>query len=262
MKNKILVFFTILFMLMFLVVGCKSEPEVAPAETPVEEVPPVEPTPEPEPEPVVEPIPEPEPEPIPEVPQVLEEELLANATKAFNNATSMKDKIEKLSLAKYNEASYSEGNSAFEKYNSLVAENGSVAEKLASAVLAEKKYKEVLDSAFSKLASEKKAEVVKVRNDALEIKANKADKVGFDAAQLLFTTAETSSAAKEYENAYNYYVKAKDAFDDVYNNVSAKRVAALEAIERAKNKAADVESFAEEADNIAPLTNENTPVEE
>lgn len=260
MKNKILVFFTILFMLMFLVVGCKSDPEVAPAETPVEEVPPVEPTPEPEPEPVVEPIPE--PEPIPEVPQVLEEELLANATKAFNNATSMKDKIEKLSLAKYNEASYSEGNSAFEKYNSLVAENGSAAEKLASAVLAEKKYKEVLDSAFSKLASEKKAEVVKIRNDALEIKSNKADKVGFDAAQLLFTTAETSSAAKEYENAYNYYVKAKDAFDDVYNNVSAKRAAALEAIERAKNKAADVESFAEEADNIAPLTNENTPVEE
>ena len=56
--------------------------------------------------------------------------------------------------------------------------------------------------------------------------------------------------------AYNYYVKAKDAFNDVYNNVSAKRAAALEAIERAKNKAADVDTFAAEADKIAPLSQE------
>lgn len=256
MKNKILVFFTILFMLMFLVVGCKSDPEVPPEETPVEEVPPVEPTPEPEP------VVEPEPEPMPEVPQILEEELLANATKAFDNATSMKDKIEKLSLAGYNEDSYNEGNSAFERYNSLVAENGSATEKLTNAILAEKKYKEVLDSAFFKLAAEKKVEVVQVRNDALEIKSDKADKVGFEAAQLLFVTAETASAAKEFEKAYDYYAKAKDAFSDVYSNVSSKRAAALEAIERAKNKAADVESFAEEADEIAPITSQTTTEEE
>lgn len=254
MKNKILVIFTILFMLMFLVVGCKSDPEVPPEETPVEEVPPVEPTPEP--------VVEPEPEPMPEVPQILEEELLANATKAFDNATSMKDKIEKLSLAGYNEDSYNEGNSAFERYNSLVAENGSATEKLTNAILAEKKYKEVLDSAFFKLAAEKKVEVVQVRNDALEIKSDKADKVGFEAAQLLFVTAETASAAKEFEKAYDYYAKAKDAFSDVYNNVSSKRAAALEAIERAKNKAADVESFAEEADEIAPITSQTTTEEE
>ena len=40
------------------------------------------------------------------------------------------------------------------------------------------------------------------------------------------------------------------------NNVSAKRAAALEAIERAKNKAADVDTFAAEADKIAPLSQE------
>ena len=245
MKNKILVIFTILLMLMFLVVGCKSDPEVPPEETPVEEVPPVEPTPEP--------VVEPEPEPMPEVPQILEEELLANETKAFDNATSMKDKIEKLSLAGYNEDSYNEGNSAFERYNSLVAENGSATEKL---------YKEVLDSAFFKFAAEKKVEVVQVRNDALEIKSDKADKVGFEAAQLLFVTAETASAAKEFEKAYDYFAKAKDAFSDVYSNVSSKRAAALEAIERAKNKAADVESFAEEADEIAPITSQTTTEEE
>lgn len=251
MKNKFLVFFTVIFMMMFLVVGCKSDPEVPPTETPVEEVPPVEPTPEPEP------VVEPTPEPTPVVPEVLEEELLANATKAFDNATSMKDKIEKLSFASYNESSYNDGISAFEKYNSLVAENGSATEKLATAVLAEKKFKEVLDSAFSKLASEMKAEVIKVRNDALEIKANKADKVGFDAALLLFTTAESSSVLKDYESSYNYFVKAKDAFDDVYKNVSAKRAAALEAIERAKNKADNVDEFAVEADKIAPLSTED-----
>jgi tetratricopeptide (TPR) repeat protein len=256
MKNKFLVLFTVIFMMMFLVVGCKSDPEVPPTETPVEEVPPVEPTPKPEP------VVEPTPEPTPVVPEVLEEELLANATKAFDNATSMKDKIEKLSFASYNESSYNDGISAFEKYNSLVAENGSATEKLTNAILAEKKYKEVLDSAFFKLAAEKKVEVVQVRNDALEIKSDKADKVGFEAAQLLFVTAETASAAKEFEKAYDYYAKAKDAFSDVYSNVSSKRAAALEAIERAKNKAADVESFAEEADEIAPITSQTTTEEE
>ena len=248
MKNKILIIFAMLFMMTLLVVGCKSDPEVPPTETPVEDVPPVEPTPEPEP------VVEPEPEPKPLVSQVLEEEVLANATKAFDNATLMKDKIEKLSLAGYNESAFNEGNTAFEKYNSLVAENGNATEKLANAVLAEKKFEEVLATAFSKLSIEKKIEVSKVREEALKIKAQKADKVGFDAAQLLYTTAETSVAEKNYEKAYNYYVKAKDAFDDVYKNVSAKRAAALEAIERAKNKAADVESFAEEVESSIPMT--------
>ena len=246
LKNKILLIFGLFLMFTFLVVGCKSDPETPPTETPVEEVPPVEPTPEPEP--VVEPEPE-----IPQEPSVSEEELLANAKKAAENATSMKDKIEELSFASYDESSYNEGLLALEKYNSLI-EEGKAQEKLDNAILAEKEFKEVLDKAYSKLASEKKSEVIQIREKALEIKSQKADKVGFDAAQLLYTTAETSVAEKDYEKAYNYYVKAKDAFDDVYKNVSAKRAAALEAIERAKNKAADVESFAEEAESSIPMT--------
>lgn len=251
-KNKVLFIFGVIFMLMFLVVGCKSDPEVPAEETPVQEVPPVEPTPEPEI------VPEPEPELIPEV---SEEELLENAKKAIANATSMKEKIESMSLVSYDESSYNEGIAALEKYNALVTENGSAQEKLNSAILAEKEFKKVFDTAFSKLASEKKSEVSEIRTKALEIKAEKADKVGFDAAQLLYTTAEASTVAKQYESAYNYYVKARDAFDDVYKNVSAKREAALEAIERAKNKTDDVDSFAEEADKIAPLTQEE-PVQE
>lgn len=248
LKNKILLIFGLFLMFTFLVVGCKSDPETPPTETPVEEVPPVEPTPEPEP--VVEPEPE-----ISQEPSVSEEELLANAKKAAENATSMKDKIEELSFASYDESSYNEGLLALEKYNSLI-EEGKAQEKLDNAILAEKEFKEVLDKAYSKLASEKKSEVIQIREKALEIKSQKADKVGYDAAQLLFTTAEASTATKEYEMAYNYYVKAKDAFNDVYNNVSAKRAAALEAIERAKNKAADVDTFAAEADKIAPLSQE------
>ena len=73
---------------------------------------------------------------------------------------------------------------------------------------------------------------------------------------MLYSTADEYSELKDYENSYNYYVKALDAFDDVYNNVSAKRQAALDAIERAKHKADNVDEFAAEADKIAPLSTE------
>jgi tetratricopeptide (TPR) repeat protein len=245
--KKILLFLAIFSILMFITVGCKSDPEPTPTETPVEEVPPVEPAPEPEVEPT----------PVPEEPVISEEELLANATKSAENAKSMKEKIENLSLQGYNELSYAAGLVALEGYDKLVEENAGAAEKLATATLAEKKFSEVLNSAFSKLSSEKKAEVKAIREKALEIKSDKADKVGYEAAQLLYTTADEYSELKDYENSYNYYVKALEAFDDVYSNVSAKRQAALEAIERAKNKADDVDEFAAEADKIAPLSTED-----
>lgn len=247
--KKILLFLAIFSILMFITVGCKSDPEPTPTETPVEEVPPVEPTPEP--------IPEPEPEPVPQEPEISEEELLATATKAAENAKSMKEKIESLSLQGYDELSYNTGNAALEAYDAQVRDNAAASEKLVSAMLAEKKFTDVLNSAFSKLALEKKADVKAIREKALEIKADKADKVGYEAAQLLYTTADEYSELKDYENSYNYYVKALKAFDDVYSNVSAKRQAALEAIERAKNKADDVDEFAAEADKIAPLSTED-----
>ena len=245
--KKILIILGVIFVLLFVTVGCKSDPEPVPEETPVEEVPPVEPAPEPEVEPT----------PVPEEPVISEEELLANATKSAENAKSMKEKIENLSLQGYNELSYAAGLVALEGYDKLVEENAGAAEKLATATLAEKKFSEVLNSAFSKLSSEKKAEVKAIREKALEIKSDKADKVGYEAAQLLYTTADEYTELKDYENSYNYYVKALEAFDDVYNNVSAKRQAALEAIERAKNKADDVDEFAAEADKIAPLSTED-----
>ena len=257
--KKIFLFLAIFSIFMFVVVGCKSDPEPAPVETPVEEVPPVEPTPETIPEP----LPEPEPDPVPQEPEISEEELLANATKSAENAKVMKDKIESLSLQGYNEVSYNAGLLALTAYDTLVAEDAGASEKLASAILAEKNFAEVLDTAFSKLASEKKAEVNQIRKKALEIKADKADKIGYEAAELLYTTAEDYSEVKNYENAFSYFVKAKEAFDDVYNSVSAKRQAALEAIERAKNKADNVDEFAAEADKIAPLsTNEDNQGEE
>ncbi|MBQ1197083.1 MAG: hypothetical protein IIX47_00585 [Spirochaetaceae bacterium] len=245
--KKILIILGVIFVLLFVTVGCKSDPEPVPEETPVEEVPPVEPAPEPEVEPT----------PVPEEPVISEEELLANATKSAENAKSMKEKIENLSLQGYNELSYAAGLVALEGYDKLVEENAGAAEKLATATLAEKKFSEVLNSAFSKLSSEKKAEVKAIREKALEIKSDKADKVGYEAAQLLYTTADEYTELKDYENSYNYYVKALEAFDDVYNNVSAKRQAALEAIERAKNKANNVDEFAAEADKIAPLSTES-----
>ena len=269
--KKIVLFLAIFSILMFITVGCKSDPEPAPVETPVEEVPPVEPTPETETtsEPIheLESLPEPEPEPIPEPvpqePEISEEELLVTATKSAENAKTLKEKIESLSLQEYNEVSYNAGLLALTAYNTLVAEDAGASEKLASAILAEKKFTEVLNNAFSKLTLEKKLEVKVIREKALEIKADKADKVGYEAALLLFSTADEYSELKDYENSYNYYVKSFEAFDDVYNSVSAKRQAALDAIERAKHKADNVDEFAAEADKIAPLsTNEDNQGEE
>ena len=259
--KKILLFLAIISILLFVTVGCKSDPELAPVETPVEEVPPVEPIPEPEPEPIPEPMPE--PEPLPQEPEISEEELLSSATKAAENAKTMKEKIESLSLQGYNENSYNSGLSALESYNALVAENASATEKLEKATLAEKEFTEVLNSAFSKLASEKKSEVNQIRKKALEIKSDKADKVGYEAAQLLYTTADEYIEVKNYESGYNYFVKVLLIVQEIIFHLVGKgdipRLAA-ENVKKLKDQAIVPtygSEFAAGADKIAPLSTED-----
>lgn len=115
-------------------------------------------------------------------------------------------------------------------------------------------FKTVLDTAFMKLAQGKRGDILKLRTDVDAVKAGAADKSGYNSVMLKFMSAETKLAEKDYEGAYNQYVETHNALIYLYERVLVKRKAAEEAIARVKNKTEAVNSYALEADTIAPLS--------
>lgn len=287
LKNKVIVLIMIVSILLVFVNGCKSTPEQPKTDTPVEEV-----APETAPvvetvesakftdEQLMEMVDKARAQAIENGSDKLFADELALADKQYEEtkkssdliqkdsdecknrydamnyaaqATKNKERIEGLEFVNYDKASYDQGCLDLTSYSELLANQASTAEKLEKANSAYTNLQKVLDAGFLSLSDSKKKEVADVKNNALSIKANKADKVGFDAAQLLLSTADTEYVANHYESSYNYYSKAQTAFEDVYQNVLVKRTAAEEAIARAKSKADAVDQFAAEADTIAPL---------
>ncbi|MCR4790213.1 MAG: hypothetical protein K5839_03955 [Treponemataceae bacterium] len=239
MSKKLLTILCVLVCFSFFFLGCKSKPEPV-EETPVEEVAPVE---------------EEQKE------ELTEEQMLAQAQEAIELARKNKTRIEGMELSEYDTASFEAGNSALSEFDAL-DENASAKTKLEIAKKARDNYQKVLDAAFMSKASEKKGEVENIRKDCLSIKADRADKKRFDATQLTYITAEDAFATKQYEKAYDAYSRSLVTFTEIFQTVSEKKRLADEAMERAKNKTAEVEEVALQADEISPLPEGAIPEEE
>ena len=183
----------------------------------------------------------------------LEKEKAQAAQQALKDAEDRKTKIENENLVEFDSESYEKGNALLEEAQKL-AENGATSDEiLAKAKEANDAYIAVLNAAYEQKARDCKVSVDEARNKCLEIKADRADKKNFDAAQLQYISAEDAFVQKDYEKSYAFYEKALPAFTKIYEVVKEKKSRADAAIERAKNKSAESEQFAQEADEIAPL---------
>lgn len=237
MSKKLLTVICSLLCFSLIFFGCKSKPDNESEEIPVEDV-----------------VPE---EVEQDTSAMSPEEMAKLANQEFLSALSNKEKIEKMEFQVYDQSSYEEGLKALEEYRALVDSGAPIEEQLAMARNANLAFKTVLDKGYMDLAGKKKAEVVEVRKNALAIKADKAGKKEFDNAQLAYMSAENAFVNKSYEASYESYCKAFDLFSSLYEDISAKRALAQQAIERAKEKAAQVDEFAVQADEIAPLPEES-----
>lgn len=176
-------------------------------------------------------------------------------------ALAKKARIEELDLAKYNRKDYDEGTSIVTE---LLAADASVttgATYYAKATRADADYARVLRSAFTSLATDARTEAYKAKLKADEVKAYISRKADYDHAISAYKTGELRRSTSP-ESAYENYKTATSEFTVLYEEIAKARAAAQSRIDAAKERVAQSEANAAEADKEAPLGAEDERLSE
>ena len=208
-------------------------------------------------------------QPEEEAPVVIEEDNSAaleadeNARKSsveeYEKAKALKNRIDELGFAPYDQTSYDAGNKSLSDFENLKdSDNDSGAELLNLSKDAYGKFANVLNKAYKQLAKEARTKAFAAKKDADSVKAGAAAKADYNKAADEFKAGDTNYSMQNCESAYGHYVTSESLFKSVFNAVSERRAAAQKAIDEAKAKVEAAQQYALNADQEKPLTDENT----
>ena len=208
-------------------------------------------------------------QPEEEAPVVIEEDNSAaleadeNARKSsveeYEKAKALKNRIDELGFALYDQTSYDAGNKSLSDFENLKdSDNASGAELLNLSKDAYGKFANVLNKAYKQLAKEARTKAFVAKKDADSVKAGAAAKADYNKAADEFKAGDTNYSMQNCESAYGHYVTSESLFKSVFNAVSERRAAAQKAIDEAKAKVEAAQQYALNADQEKPLTDENT----
>ena len=208
-------------------------------------------------------------QPEKEAPVVIEEDNSAaleadeNARKSsveeYEKAKALKNRIDELGFALYDQTSYDAGNKSLSDFENLKdSDNASGAELLNLSKDAYGKFANVLNKAYKQLAKEARTKAFVAKKDADSVKAGAAAKADYNKAADEFKAGDTNYSMQNCESAYGHYVTSESLFKSVFNAVSERRAAAQKAIDEAKAKVEAAQQYALNADQEKPLTDENT----
>ena len=208
-------------------------------------------------------------QPEEEAPVVIEEDNSAaleadeNARKSsveeYEKAKALKNRIDELGFALYDQTSYDAGNKSLSDFENLKdSDSASGAELLNLSKDAYGKFANVLNKAYKQLAKEARTKAFAAKKDADSVKAGAAAKVDYNKAADEFKAGDTNYSMQNCESAYGHYVTSESLFKSVFNTVSERRAAAQKAIDEAKAKVEAAQQYALNADQEKPLTDENT----
>lgn len=208
-------------------------------------------------------------QPEEEAPVVIEEDNSAaleadeNARKSsveeYEKAKALKNRIDELGFASYDQTSYDAGNKSLSDFENLKdSDNASGAELLNLSKDAYGKFANVLNKAYKQLAKEARTKAFVAKKDADSVKAGAAAKADYNKAADEFKAGDTNYSMQNCESAYGHYVTSESLFKSVFNAVSERRAAAQKAIDEAKAKVEAAQQYALNADQEKPLTDENT----
>ncbi len=183
-------------------------------------------------------------------------ESLANAAQA----RAMKDKVDEMQFNEVDKIAYKAGEDALNKYNAL-GPDGNSGDMLAESKVALEAYTAIFNKGFVALAGRERQAALDAKKQADSVKAGVAQKEVYTKASDTFKKADSSYVTKDIVGAYNGYKSSKETYINLYETISAKRAEAQAAIERAKKRVADAESYSIEADSIAPLTEQVNGIE-
>lgn len=177
-----------------------------------------------------------------------------------SQAKALKEKADELSLADENKSLYEAGQKALEEYSALSDET-SGADFLAKANEALNAYSNVVNKGLKANAARERQAALEAKKNADSVKAGVAKKEQYTKASETFKKADSSYVTTNIEGAFKGYKEAKEAFNSLYEEIKEKRAAAQALIDAAKQKVADSENYAVEADSIAPLEGEVAGIE-
>jgi len=191
----------------------------------------------PEPEPVV----EPEPEPVAPA-------AVPKPEKEYQTAKEMRATVTQFGLDEYEaeafkkaEASFKEGEAAYDKDN---------AKSKAAFVQAIAGYQEVLDGGFPALTAERKKSADAAKADADSVKAGVAVKADYNAAQRLYDQAAAAVKAKDYPKALDLYEQSRARFAAAAQTTRDLKAKAEASIKEVKDELDTAEQQAAEAEKI------------
>ncbi len=182
------------------------------------------------------------------------------ALEKASQAQAMKKKADEMGFSEYDKVAYDNGAAALEKYAALGDASG--ADHKTQADAAYDSYKTLLKKGFVAIAGRERQASLEAKKQADSVKAGVAQKETYTEAAETFKKADSSYVTGNIEGAYEGYKGSKEVFLKLYATISEKRAAAQAAIDRAKQKVQETESYAAEADEIAPLAEKVAGIED
>ena len=175
-----------------------------------------------------------------------------NSLASASQASALKEKADALSLANENQKAYDDGKKALEEYSAFGADKDG-ATLLAKANEALAAYNDVVNKGLKANAARERQAALEAKRNADKVRAGVAKKEEYKKASEIFKKADSSYVTANIEGAFNGYKTAKETYSALYEEIKEKRAAAQALIDAAKQKVADSENYAKEADIIAPL---------
>jgi len=179
-------------------------------------------------------------------------------------AKTMKETIEAMNFSDVDSALLAAGDAALAKYAELGADASS-AELKNQAELAYNSYEKLLQKGYAGLIKTEKEAALAAKKNAESVKAQLAKKDEYKNATDLFQKADTSknfNNLKDKKSAYEGFKTSKEIYTEIYEIVKKNREEAQAAIDRAKKRVSEAESYSVEADSIAPLNEKVDGIED
>ena len=164
---------------------------------------------------------------------------------------AMKEKIDKHHLAEHDAENYQKGVDLLTKIDALYASDTQKSYNLSLEAL--KAYETVQQEGFKLLVGDAKKKADEAQAACDSIKAARSSKDSYNKAVLFYRQAGLAVENSKFEHAYQQYTASADTFMQVYESVEAKRVAAVEAIAKAKQRQQASSKLAQDADGEVPL---------
>lgn len=162
-----------------------------------------------------------------------------------------KAKINEHHFADQDMENYQKGVDLLAQVDSLYASDTQKSYDLSLEAL--KAYEAVQQEGFRLLVEDAKKKADEAQAACDSIKAARSSKENYDKAVLFYRQAGLAVENSKFEQAYQQYTASADTFMQVYGIAEAKRVAAVEAIAKAKQRQQASSKLAQDADAEVPL---------